>query len=54
MNLKNVKRGRIKDFSDKYNEDYLEGMKPWEIKCDIAIPCATQNEIDKIDESAIF
>ena len=33
MNLKNVKRGRIKEFADKYNADYFKGKKPWEIKC---------------------
>ena len=47
MNLKNVRRGRIKEFADKYKVDYLEGKKPWGISCDIAIPCATQNEIDE-------
>ena len=54
MNLKNVKRGRIKEFADKYNIDYLEGKKPWAIKCEIAIPCATQNEINENDASMLI
>lgn len=54
MNLKNVKRGRIKEFSDKYNADYLDGEKPWGIACDIAIPCATQNEIDEDDAKTLI
>ena len=49
MNLKNNKRGRIKEYADKYSVEYFEGKRPWHIKCDIAIPCATQNEINKDD-----
>ena len=45
MDLKNVKRGRISEYSEKYNVSYMEGEKPWSIPCDIALPCATQNEI---------
>ena len=54
MNLKNVKRGRIKEFADKYKVDYLENQKPWGIDCDIAIPCATQNEIDENDAETLI
>jgi len=43
--LKNVKRGRIKEYADKFGCEYYEGKTPWEIKCDIALPCATQNEL---------
>ncbi len=47
MNLKNVKRGRIKEYVTQYpSAQYFEGQKPWDIKCDIALPCATQNELD--------
>lgn len=46
MDLKNVKRGRIKEYADKFGVEYYEGKRPWIIKCDIALPCATQNEID--------
>ncbi|MGB0176026.1 MAG: NADP-specific glutamate dehydrogenase [Owenweeksia sp.] len=44
--LKNVKRGRIKEYADKFGCEYHEGKEPWSIACDIALPCATQNEID--------
>jgi len=47
--LKNVKRGRIKEYADKYNCKYVDGKRPWEVKCDIAFPSATQNEIDESD-----
>ena len=46
MELKNVKRGRIKEYADKYGVEYFEGKKPWEVKCDVALPSATQNEIN--------
>ncbi|MFZ0491209.1 MAG: NADP-specific glutamate dehydrogenase [Salegentibacter sp.] len=46
MDLKNVKRGRIHEYCDKYsNAKYYEGKTPWGVKCDIALPCATQNEL---------
>jgi len=50
MNLKNVKRGRIKEYCDKYPEaKFVAGKRPWEVKCDIALPSATQNEINGDD-----
>jgi len=49
MNLKNNRRGRIKEYADKYNTEYFEGKRPWHIKCDVAIPSATQNEISADD-----
>jgi len=46
MDLKNNKRGRIKDYVKQYpNAKYFKGEKPWSVKCDIALPCATQNEL---------
>ncbi len=45
MDLKNVKRGRIKEYADKYGAEYHEGKRPWEVKCDVALPSATQNEV---------
>ena len=48
MNLKNVKRGRIKEYADHYKCNFKAG-KPWSISCDIALPCATQNELEKND-----
>ena len=53
MNLKNVRRGRIKEYADKFKVDYLEGQNPWSVKCDIALPCATQNEIDINDSKSL-
>lgn len=47
MHLKNVKRGRIKEYADKYNVEYHAGERPWGVKCDVAMPCATQNEINE-------
>jgi len=45
FNLKNVYRGRIKEYADKYNCKYVEGGRPWAEKCTIALPSATQNEL---------
>ena len=47
MELKNVERGRIKEYAEKYGVKYVEGAKPWSEKADIATPCATQNEINE-------
>ena len=49
FDLKNNRRGRIKEYAEKFNVDYFEGQRPWNIKCNIALPCATQNEINKSD-----
>ena len=47
MNLKNIKRGRISDYVKQYpNAKYVAGDRPWSVKCDIALPCATQNELN--------
>ena len=47
MELKNVYRGRIREYAEKYpHAQYFENQRPWGIKCDIAMPCATQNEIN--------
>ncbi len=46
MELKNVKRGRIKEYADKFGCEFHEG-RPWSVKCDIALPCATQNELNE-------
>jgi glutamate dehydrogenase (NADP+) len=55
MHLKNVKRGRIKEYCDKYSEaTFIAGKRPWEVKCDIALPSATQNEIDGNDARALM
>jgi glutamate dehydrogenase (NADP+) len=49
LELKNVKRGRIKECAKEFNCKYFENEKPWGIKCDIAFPSATQNEISETD-----
>jgi len=49
MELKNIKRGRIKEYSEEFNCEYHAGKRPWEYKCDLAFPSATQNEINKED-----
>lgn len=46
MDLKNNRRGRITEYVEKYpNAKYFAGKRPWEVKCDVAMPCATQNEV---------
>ncbi|MBU1092028.1 NADP-specific glutamate dehydrogenase [Patescibacteria group bacterium] len=45
--LKNIKRGRISEYADKFNCKYFPGKRPWEVKCDIAFPSATQNELNE-------
>lgn len=49
MELKNVYRGRIREYAEKYNVKYVAGARPWGEKCDIAMPSATQNEINGDD-----
>ena len=53
--LKNVRRGRIREYAEKYpTATYYPGERPWKrVKCDIALPCATQNEIEKADAEAL-
>lgn len=47
MDLKNVRRGRIKELADKFEDiTFVEGKRPWEVACDVALPCATQNELN--------
>lgn len=53
MELKNVKRGRIKEFAEEYNLDYAADKRVWQFGGDIALPCATQNELDKKDAEAL-
>jgi len=47
MELKNVKRGTISELADEYSLAFLEGKRPWHIPCEVAIPCATENELDQ-------
>jgi len=45
---------RISEYAKKYNVDFVEGKTPWEVKCDIALPCATQNELNEADAKALI
>ena len=53
MELKNVKRGRIEEYAKKFGAEYIAGKTPWEVKCDIALPSATQNELNG-DDAAVL
>jgi len=54
MELKNVRRGRIKEYAEKFNVNYEAGKRPWDIKCDMAFPSATQNEINKNEAKTLI
>lgn len=54
MWLKNVKRGRISEYAEKYKAEYHEGKRPWGIKCDVALPSATQNEVNGEDAKTLI
>jgi glutamate dehydrogenase (NADP+) len=54
MEIKNVNRGRISEYVDKYSSaTFHKGERPWSVKCDIAMPCATQNELDKSEAETL-
>lgn len=53
MELKNVKRERIKEYVAKFGGKFIPNARPWEVKCDIALPCATQNELDLNDAKTL-
>jgi len=54
LELKNVRRGRIKEYAKKFGAEYREGKRPWDIKCDCAFPSATQNEISGEDAKTLL
>lgn len=54
MELKNIERGRIREYAEKYGVKYVPGAKPWFEKADIATPCATQNEINAEAATALI
>jgi glutamate dehydrogenase (NADP+) len=55
MELKNVKRGRISEYTEVYpNATFIKGAAPWGVKCDIALPCATQNELNNEDAKTLL
>ncbi len=53
MELKNVKRGRIEEYAKKFGAEYVAGKTPWGVKCDIALPSATQNELNGEDAKVL-
>jgi glutamate dehydrogenase (NADP+) len=54
MELKNVKRGRIKEYADKYGCEFHSDARPWSVNCDIALPCATQNELNEEEAKTLI
>lgn len=54
MYLKNIKRGRISEYAEKYGAEYIEGKRPWGVKSDVAMPCATQNEINEAEAKELI
>ena len=53
--IKEVKRGRIKEYAERVPGNvYTEGQRPWGTKCDIALPCATQNELNEENAKALI
>lgn len=54
MVLKNEQRGRISEWAEQFSMTYLPDARPWGVACDVALPCATQNELDKADAEALL
>jgi len=55
MDLKNNRRGRIREYANQYpSAVYLENQRPWSVKCDVALPCATENEISEEDAEMLL
>ena len=53
MDLKNIHRGRMKEYTDEFGGEYWDSKRPWDAKCDVALPSATQNEINKEDAQTL-
>ncbi|MGK0500293.1 MAG: glutamate dehydrogenase (NADP+) [Oceanicoccus sp.] len=53
INLKTINRGRISEYADKYGCEFYPGKRPWQVPCDLAFPCATQNELDADDAKTL-
>jgi glutamate dehydrogenase (NADP+) len=54
MELKNTRRGRIHEYAENFGCEFIEGKRPWSVPCDIALPCATQNEINKENANTLL
>jgi len=53
MDLKNIRRGRISEYAQKFGCEYFEGKRPWGVPCDVAFPSATENEVNKEDAETL-
>lgn len=53
-NLKEVRRGRIAEYAEKFGCEFHAGQRPWHVVCDVALPCATQNELDSEDATGLI
>ena len=53
QDLKEHRRGRIREYAERFGVSYMEGQRPWSVPCDVAFPCATQNELDEHDAKAL-
>jgi len=54
LDLKNVRRGRISEYADEFGVSFYAGKRPWEVPCDVALPCATQNEVNRQEAEALI
>lgn len=54
MEIKNEKRGRVKDYAEQFGLQYVAGERPWSVKADVALPCATQNELELADAQKLI
>ena len=53
IELKQLRRGRVRELAERNGLEYLPGARPWRLACNIALPCATQNELDEADARAL-
>ena len=53
LDLKNVRRGRISEYADEFGVTFYPGQRPWAVPCDVAMPCATQNEINRSEAETL-
>lgn len=54
IDMKTVRHGRLTEYADKYGCEYYENKRPWHVPCELAFPCATQNELDQSDAKALI
>ena len=54
IELKNIRRGRISEYAERFGVEYYEGKRPWMVRCDVALPCATENEINREEAETLI